>query len=126
MSKTTKKRFVTKQILMELILPSSDEIIAQVIASRGCYLLEVQDANGEIYLASMPAKFRNTVWVKRGNFVILLPIKEGYKVCLLIFTWFSILNYLFATWFTTIYIYIYAKNQVAFLSLICLYVYINF
>lgn len=28
----------------------------------------------------MPTKFRHTVWVKRGQFVILQPIEEGDKV----------------------------------------------
>lgn len=28
----------------------------------------------------MPSKFRRTLWVRRGNFVILRPIEEGDKV----------------------------------------------
>lgn len=80
MSKTTKKRFVSKQITTELVLPVENELIGRVTASRGCYLLEVEDENSENYLVSVPAKFRNNFWIKRGNFVILMPIKEGNKV----------------------------------------------
>lgn len=65
---------------MELVLPSQDEYVARVIGSRGSYLLEVEDEHGEIYLASMPMKFRNTVWIIRGQFVLLQPIAEGDKV----------------------------------------------
>ncbi|KAI1720739.1 translation initiation factor 1A / IF-1 domain-containing protein [Ditylenchus destructor] len=79
-SKATKKRFVTKKLLMELVLPSEIEKVAQVTASRGNNLLEVEDEMGEKYLASMPTRFRNTVWVKRGHFVLLEPIEEGDKV----------------------------------------------
>ncbi|KAI1719401.1 translation initiation factor 1A / IF-1 domain-containing protein [Ditylenchus destructor] len=79
-SKATKKRFVTKKQLMELVLPSEIEKVAQVTASRGNNLLEVEDETGGKYLASMPTRFRNTVWVKRGHFVLLEPIEEGDKV----------------------------------------------
>lgn len=40
----------------------------------------MEDANGEIYLASMPTKFRNAVWIRRGTFVFLISIEEGVKV----------------------------------------------
>uniref|UniRef100_A0A915ENV9 Probable RNA-binding protein EIF1AD n=1 Tax=Ditylenchus dipsaci TaxID=166011 RepID=A0A915ENV9_9BILA len=71
---------MTKKLEMELVLPGENEIIAQVTASRGNNLLEVEDAEGKRYLASMPTKFRSTIWVKRGHFVILEPIEEGDKV----------------------------------------------
>lgn len=80
MSKATKKRFVTKQLEMELVLPNDGELIARLGNVRGNHLHEVEDENGEHYLASMPMKFRHTVWVKRGQFVILQPIEEGDKV----------------------------------------------
>lgn len=41
---------------------------------------QVDDENGEKYLASMPRKFRETIYVKRGSFVFVTPIKEGVKV----------------------------------------------
>ncbi|KAI6237073.1 putative translation initiation factor eIF-1A [Aphelenchoides besseyi] len=80
MSKTTKKRFVTKRLALEFVLPKEDELIGQVIGSVGRDLLDVRDQNDERYLASMPPRFRNTVYVRRGQFVYLLPIAEGDKV----------------------------------------------
>lgn len=80
MSKTTKQRFIRSQIKYELVLPKESELVAQMTASCGNNLIEVVDSNGNRYLASMPVKYRNTVWVMRGNFVLILPIKEGDKV----------------------------------------------
>lgn len=34
----------------------------------------------ERFLVSMPKKFRKSIWVKRGDFVIITPIEEGDKV----------------------------------------------
>uniref|UniRef100_A0A0R3RHL4 Probable RNA-binding protein EIF1AD n=1 Tax=Elaeophora elaphi TaxID=1147741 RepID=A0A0R3RHL4_9BILA len=80
MSLTTKKRFVMKQAESELFVPKEDEIIACILASPGRNLHEVDDENGEKYLVSMPRKFRETIYVKRGSFVFVTPIKEGVKV----------------------------------------------
>ncbi|KIH50525.1 eukaryotic initiation factor 1A [Ancylostoma duodenale] len=43
-------------------------------------LFQVEDENGEMYVASMPSKFRKAVWIRRGQFVVLRPIEEGDKV----------------------------------------------
>lgn len=51
-----------------------------MLGSRGNNLHDVKDATGARYLASMPPKFRRTVWVRRGQFVLLQPIEEGEKV----------------------------------------------
>lgn len=40
----------------------------------------MEDERGEKYLVSMPRKFRETIYVKRGSFVFVTPIKEGVKV----------------------------------------------
>lgn len=80
MSAATKRRFITRQVESELVLPEAEDKIAQIIGTRGNNLHEVEDADGEKYLASMPTKFRKSVWVKRGQFVFLRPIEEGDKV----------------------------------------------
>ncbi|MCP9256903.1 DNA-directed DNA polymerase [Dirofilaria immitis] len=80
MSLTTKKRFVMKQAESELFLPKGNEIIARVLRSPGRNLHEVDDEKGEKYLVSMPRKFRETIYIKRGSFVFVVPIKEGVKV----------------------------------------------
>lgn len=124
MSKTTKKKYVEKEILDNFELPTEEQEIVkvkrsryfscrpvlisiliafQVMESRGNNLHEVQDASGEKYLVSMPPKYRNNIWIKRGisfmflemwmtlielfsistnsgNFVVVEQIEEGDKV----------------------------------------------
>lgn len=79
-SKATKTRYVTGRLNNEFILPSENELIGKVIAARGRDLFEVIDEDGKQYLASMPTRFRTTVYVKRDQYVYLLPIDEGQKV----------------------------------------------
>ena len=80
MSKSTKRKHVVKEVLDDYYLPEGNEAIVRVIAGRGNNLHEVQDGEGQKYLASMPTKFRKNVWIKRGDFVVVEPIEEGDKV----------------------------------------------
>ena len=80
MSRATKKRFVHRQMETEFILPTEKQYIAKVVGSKGNNLHEVLSEHGGQFLASMPTKFRNTVWVKREQFVIVEDIEEGDKV----------------------------------------------
>ncbi|PAV69531.1 hypothetical protein WR25_11998 [Diploscapter pachys] len=61
-------------------MPIEGEVIGQVRNSRGNNLHEIEDEFGNVYVASMPSKFRKAVWIKRGQFVVLKPIEEGDKV----------------------------------------------
>ena len=80
MSKATKRKYVTKEVLENYFVPEEPAYIVKVIAGRGNNLHEVESPDGERYLASMPTKFRKNVWIKRGDFVVVEPIKEGDKV----------------------------------------------
>ncbi|KAE9551062.1 hypothetical protein FO519_005729 [Halicephalobus sp. NKZ332] len=80
MSRATKKRFVHRQMETEFVLPTEKQYIAKVIGSKGNNLHEILSEHGGKFLASMPMKFRNTVWVKRDQFVIVEDIEEGDKV----------------------------------------------
>uniref|UniRef100_A0A915C6G3 Probable RNA-binding protein EIF1AD n=1 Tax=Parascaris univalens TaxID=6257 RepID=A0A915C6G3_PARUN len=80
MSVASKRRFVTKQVESELVLPEREDIIAQILGTRGNNLHEVEDSKGDKYLVSMPTKFRKSIWVRRGHFVFVRPIEEGDKV----------------------------------------------
>lgn len=80
MSKTTKKKHVSREVLEDFFVPEGDELIARVVCGRGNNLHEVENARGEKFLCSMPSKFRRSVWIKRGDFVIVEPIEEGNKV----------------------------------------------
>lgn len=64
----------------EYYTPIEGDIIAQVRNARGNNLHEVEDEKGEMYVASMPSKFRKAIWIRRGQFVVLRPIEEGDKV----------------------------------------------
>lgn len=80
MSVSTKRRYIANKVVSEYYTPVKGDIIAQVRGARGNNLHEVEDENGEMYVASMPSKFRKTVWIRRGQFVVLRPIEEGDKV----------------------------------------------
>ena len=80
MSSTTKKKHVCREVLDDYVLPSGSQEIVRVQGGRGNNLHEVIDASGKSYLVSMPTKFRKSVWIKRGDFVIVEPIEEGDKV----------------------------------------------
>jgi len=80
MSKATKRKHVTKEVLEDYYIPENGEEIVKILGGRGNNLHEVERSNGDLFLVSMPTKFRRNVWVKRGDFVIVDPIKEGNKV----------------------------------------------
>ncbi|KAF0287634.1 putative RNA-binding protein EIF1AD [Amphibalanus amphitrite] len=80
MSSKTKRKYVYQEHMSEVAPPSGDQTIARLLETRGNNLHQVEDANGEVYLVSMPNKFRRNIWVRRGTFLILEPIAEGDKV----------------------------------------------
>ncbi|XP_047133453.1 probable RNA-binding protein EIF1AD isoform X1 [Hydra vulgaris] len=80
MSKSTKRKHVTKEILDDYYEPNEDEQIVQIVAAKGNNLHEVKTINDESFLVSMPNKYRKSVWVKRGDYVVIQSIKEGHKV----------------------------------------------
>nr|SVE91544.1 EOG090X0KPP [Daphnia sinensis] len=80
MSKTTKRKHVTKEVLDGYVLPAENQKIVKVLGGKGNNLHEVETAEGEKYLVSMPTKFRKNVWIKRGDYVLIQPIQEGEKV----------------------------------------------
>ncbi|CAI9091903.1 OLC1v1027014C1 [Oldenlandia corymbosa var. corymbosa] len=49
----------------------SGQSIMQVLDLRGSNQIEVMDAKGEKSLALFPAKFQRSMWIKRGNFVVV-------------------------------------------------------
>uniref|UniRef100_T1GP01 Probable RNA-binding protein EIF1AD n=1 Tax=Megaselia scalaris TaxID=36166 RepID=T1GP01_MEGSC len=82
MSRTTRRKHVFREMMEDdLELPKENQKICKVIASRGNNLHEVESSEGpETFLVSMPNKFRNNVWVKRNDFILVEPIEEGDKV----------------------------------------------
>ena len=80
MSKATKRKHVTHEVCNEFVLPDSAKSVVKILASKGNNLHEVVNENGEVFLVSMPTKFRKNVWIKRGDYVLTESIKEGDKV----------------------------------------------
>ncbi|KAL9954370.1 hypothetical protein ACROYT_G041895 [Oculina patagonica] len=81
MSKATKRKHVAKEVLDVYVVPDPNQQIVKILGSRGNNLHEVETSDGTKFLVSMPSKFRKSVWIKRGDFVIVDPIEEGNKVC---------------------------------------------
>lgn len=80
MSSMTKRKHVTREVLEDFSLPTPTQSVVRVLGGRGNNLHEVEDAQGHKYLCSMPTKYRRSIWVKRGDFVVVEPIPEGDKV----------------------------------------------
>ncbi|KAJ1388212.1 Translation initiation factor 1A [Sesbania bispinosa] len=64
--------------------------IMQVVSLRGSNLIEVMDSRGEKSLALFPAKFQKSMWIKRGNFIVVdesgkeKALESGSKVACLV------------------------------------------
>lgn len=80
MTKTTKKKIVSKEVLYNYELPNDETEIVQVVASKGNNLHEVKNCKEELFLVSMPTKFRNNIWIKRDDYIMITKIIEGDRV----------------------------------------------
>jgi probable RNA-binding protein EIF1AD len=106
MSASTKKKHVFQETINNYTLPSEQQTIVKVNdqciyecfffifsfysyvrnqiikvkGPRGNNLHDVETALGELFIVTMPVKFRKSVWTKRGDYVIIEPIEEGNKV----------------------------------------------
>ncbi|KAG5319886.1 EIF1A protein, partial [Acromyrmex charruanus] len=61
-------------------LPTDSQSIVRIVQARGHNLHEIVTPAGEQYIVSMPTKFRQNIWVKRGDYIVIEPIVEGKKV----------------------------------------------
>ncbi|XP_013193472.1 probable RNA-binding protein EIF1AD [Amyelois transitella] len=81
MSKVTKRKHVFNEALWDdFELPKENQTVVKLLKSVGNNLHEVTTPSGEVYLVSMPTKFRKNIWVKRGDYILVEPIAEGNKV----------------------------------------------
>ncbi|UJR38423.1 hypothetical protein I4U23_031091 [Adineta vaga] len=80
MSSTTKMKHVVNEALQRYELPDDKHYIVKIVAPRGNNLHEVITPNGTMFLVSMPTKFRKTIFIKRGDYVLVEDIEEGDKV----------------------------------------------
>ncbi|KYQ56854.1 putative RNA-binding protein EIF1AD [Trachymyrmex zeteki] len=75
----TKRKYVFQE-LDDMSLPTVSQSIVRIVQARGHNLHEVVSPAGEQYIVSMPTKFRQNIWVKRGDYIVIEPIVEGKKV----------------------------------------------
>ncbi|XP_012523770.1 probable RNA-binding protein EIF1AD isoform X2 [Monomorium pharaonis] len=78
-SAVTKRKYVFQE-LDDMSLPKDSQSIVRIVQARGHNLHEVVTPTGEQYIVSMPTKFRQNIWVKRGDYIVVEPIMEGNKV----------------------------------------------
>ncbi len=67
------KKHVTHKILNEDPVPTEQEKIVRVVEARGSNLYQIEYPTGQKALCLLPSKFRNTVWIKRGDYLIIHP-----------------------------------------------------
>lgn len=80
MSKARKYKYNKKEIEEEFKVPTSIQTIVKVVEPKGNNLHAVEEPSGNQYLVSMPQKYRNSHWIKKGDFIVIEPIQEGDKV----------------------------------------------
>ena len=71
------RKFVRQQVTSTWPTPTDGQFIAKVKGARGNNLHAIETEEGEEMLVSMPTRFRNNVWMKRGDYIIADPIDEG-------------------------------------------------
>ena len=62
-----RKQKTTNNLLKSIPLPTETQKISKVLNWRGKNLFEIQFSDGSITLCTLPPKFRNLIWVKRGK-----------------------------------------------------------
>eukprot|EP01135_Chromosphaera_perkinsii_P003531 Nk52_evm4s247 gene=Nk52_evmTU4s247 len=75
MSKARSLKYMQSTLTEAVTRLEEGEEIARVIGSRGA-THEVEFGDGVQGLCTLPAKFRNKVWIKRGDYVVV-SVEEG-------------------------------------------------
>jgi probable RNA-binding protein EIF1AD len=70
------RKHVTREVLDSYPTPEPHQQIVRVTEMRGGNIIEVEYPDRTRILCLLPAKFKKTVWVKRGNYVIIEPFTE--------------------------------------------------
>ncbi|KAF3613483.1 hypothetical protein BC332_07389 [Capsicum chinense] len=65
------RKNLKRAVQEEFLTLQKGQSIMQVVDLRGSNLIQVTDAKGETSLAIFPAKFQKSMWIKRGNFVVV-------------------------------------------------------
>ncbi|XP_044747777.1 probable RNA-binding protein EIF1AD [Coccinella septempunctata] len=79
MSRALKRKHIMREVY-DYSPPTENQQIVKITESKGNNLHEIETPDKTRFLVSMPVRYRNYMWVKRGSFVIIQPIEEGVKV----------------------------------------------
>jgi len=77
------RKSVTDEYINSFPEPETDEVIARVRGTRGANVFEVElvECSGAVpqfvELALLPNRFRNVIWVKRNDYVIVKNVTGG-------------------------------------------------
>jgi len=66
----SRKHLITNVLTQEIELTKNQRIV-KVIENKGQHIYLVELPSGDTTLTLLPAKFRNTIWIKRGDYVII-------------------------------------------------------
>jgi translation initiation factor IF-1 len=68
------RKHVIQKTLEDDPLPTPTQKIVRVVEARGDNIYSVEHPTGEKVLCVRPAKFKNVLWIKRGDFLIIEPV----------------------------------------------------
>jgi len=75
----SKKRVTSDYSTTELILPEGSQCIVRVSDLRGGNVCEVEYPSGEKILSTIPSKFKNAVWIRKGaGAIVEQPADQEY------------------------------------------------
>ncbi len=69
------RKHVIQNILEENPLPTATQKIVRVVEARGDNIYLVEHKTGEKVLCVRPAKFKNILWIKRGDYLVIEPVR---------------------------------------------------
>jgi translation initiation factor 1A len=72
-------------------MPRPGELMGIVVSLSGGSRMVVQCEDGKERIARIPGKIRNKIWVREGDYVLLVPWSvEGDKKCDIVFRYTSV------------------------------------
>lgn len=69
--KSSYRKSITDKFSTASPLPASPREVLRIRSCRGANIFEVESANGDIDLALLPNKFKNLIWIKRDDYVLV-------------------------------------------------------
>ena len=68
------RKGATSDFLRDDIELTDGDLIAQVVSSKGSNLFDIRVPGGGQGLAMLPNRFRNLIWIKRNDFVVVVDL----------------------------------------------------